>query len=350
MAQVPHLSLIIPFYNQRETLPYLFDSIVERAFPGLEVIVVDDASDGGCADIVGQYAQKGLPVRLTRHEKRQYTKNARITGIESATGKYVCFADADDVLWGDCLHTHMMMMEKNGADVLHFNAVFLEKDYSEKQLCHWTLPPARALYGKEIFNAFVHHNPTRGPSVWCRMFTRELCLKIIPFARKTHVLRYGEDLLLTTLLLFHAKNWLGSEKTGYGYRWEPDKPERIPGRLATLYYILTEVVPYLEVNGCEPDVLSAFQHSIFEQIKIWADKLGSWLIDDAGKFDETRFDSMFSHAGCEDFLKILMLCRHLELLAEQEKNKERMKNRKTLSFWKKISRKWEYRDKRKRPQ
>lgn len=319
MKQTPRLSLIIPFYNQRETLPFLLDSILERTFSGLEVIVVDDGSDETCEDCVDQYEKKGLSIKRVWHEKRQFTKNARITGIESATGKYVCFADADDALWGDCLYTHMMMMEKNGADVLHFNAVFLDKDYAEKQLCHWTLPPAKALYEKEIFNTFVRHNPTRGPSVWCRMFSRELCMKVVPFARTTHVLRYGEDLLLTTLFLFHAKSWLGSEETGYGYRWEPDKPERIPGRLATLYYILTEVAPYLESRGCEPEVLSTFRNFIVEQIKIWADKLGPWLIDDAGQFDALRLETMFCHAGSEEFVKILVMCRHLEQLEKQTK-------------------------------
>lgn len=296
----------------------MFDSILERAFPGLEILVVDDCSDEPCADIIDAYGEKGLAIRLIRHEERRYTKQARLTGIRAALGKYICFADADDVLWGDCLHKHVMLMEANAADVLHFNAIFINADYSAQKLCHWTVPHGTALHGQDIFAAFVDNNPAKGPSVWCRMFSRELCMKVAPVAAASKVLRYGEDLLLTTLLLFHAERYLGSGETGYGYRWQPDKAERAPGRLATAYYILTEIAPYMEKHGCPPELLKTFKRHIAELMRTWADKLAVWLTDETGRFDEEGFNSMFCNAGSKEFVKILTTCRWLELRQAKE--------------------------------
>lgn len=213
-------------------MPHLFDSITERAFSGLEVVIVDDCSDDGCADIAEQYCERGLTVNLIRHEKRRLTKNTRITGMAVVSGKYIGFAGADDVLWGG-LYDRVLLMEKHGGDVLHCNAVFVDDGYALNKLCLWTIPHANKLVGKDIFSTFGHNNPTKGSSVWCRTSSKELCMKVSPFASETNVLRYGEDLLLTTLLLFHAQRYVGSEGVCYGYRWEPSKPERIPGRLAT---------------------------------------------------------------------------------------------------------------------
>lgn len=327
------LSLIIPFYNQLGTLPRLLDSVAARAFPGLEVIVVDDCSDENCADVVDLYSKNGLLIRLLRHEQRRFTKNARISGMVAAAGKYVCFADADDILWGACLRDHVLRMEAGGADVLHFKAVFINEDYTEKEPCRWVMPHGSQLCGKDIFHTFVRCNPMRGPAVWCRMFSKELCMKIVPVARETSVLRYGEDLLLTTLLLFHAEKYLGSEETGYGYLWQPNKPERAAGRLPTMYYILTEVVPYLEKQGCDTEILNIFRRHVCEAMKIWADKLSLWLTDAAGQVNAERVSAIFCNAGSEEFVKIFALCRYTEILAEREKRRE-IAARRTLPFWK----------------
>lgn len=320
MDAQPKLSLIIPFYNQSDTIGRLLDSIEERRFPGLEVIVVDDCSEEDCSEAISRCREKGLPVTLLRHEKRRYTKRARITGILAARGKYIGFADADDVLWGEgLLQKHVELMERNNADVLHFNAVFINDDYTEKKLCQWTVPHAKELSGGDVFRAFVAR--PNGPAVWCRFFSRDLCLKIAPFAQQCRVLRFGEDMLLTTLLLFHAKKYLSSEEIGYGYRWAPNKAERAAGRMATMYYILTEAAPYLERNGCAPELLDAYKSYILSLMKTWHERVALWLGDE-GADGGARLMAIFEHADCEEFLRMSFFLRRMELAAETQKRSD----------------------------
>jgi glycosyltransferase involved in cell wall biosynthesis len=119
----PLVSLIIPHHNHNELLPRLLDSILAQTLHDLEVIVVDDHSERSCADIISDYAVKGLSIQLIRNEIRQYTKNCRIIGVEASRGQVICFADADDVLLGtEVLEYHARLLLREDADIVGFAA------------------------------------------------------------------------------------------------------------------------------------------------------------------------------------------------------------------------------------
>lgn len=88
---VPHVSVVVPVYNDRVHVREAVASILAQSIPDLEVVVVDDGSTDGSAS-----ALDGLAVRLIRQENRGHP-SARNTGLAHARGELIGFLDSDDV-------------------------------------------------------------------------------------------------------------------------------------------------------------------------------------------------------------------------------------------------------------
>lgn len=89
------VSVIIPCFNSERWLPATLDSVYAQAGPRLDVIVVDDGSTDGSVEVARRYESRGL--RLLRQPNRGAAA-ARNAGLALATGDYLQFLDADDVL------------------------------------------------------------------------------------------------------------------------------------------------------------------------------------------------------------------------------------------------------------
>jgi dolichyl-phosphate beta-glucosyltransferase len=90
---------VIPAYNEAHRLPpYLAavrDHLDARYGDRCEVIVVDDGSSDGLADLLGQAASGWPRLRLIQHAQNQGKGAAVRTGVLAARGETVLFADAD---------------------------------------------------------------------------------------------------------------------------------------------------------------------------------------------------------------------------------------------------------------
>ena len=100
MSNFRTLSIIIPVYNEARTIHEILDALGAVALTGgigQEVILVDDCSTDGSAQVIEAYAAahptRGL--RLLRHAVNQGKGAALHTGIREATGEYVIIQDAD---------------------------------------------------------------------------------------------------------------------------------------------------------------------------------------------------------------------------------------------------------------
>lgn len=89
------LSIVIPAYNEERFIGTLLERIraVDLTPQGLEkeIIVVDDCSRDGTAEVVKRFPG----VSLYRHERNGGKGRAVRTGIEHATGDYLMIQDAD---------------------------------------------------------------------------------------------------------------------------------------------------------------------------------------------------------------------------------------------------------------
>jgi glycosyltransferase involved in cell wall biosynthesis len=92
------LSVIIPVYNEKNTLETLIESVRSVDLSGLnvsvELVVVDDCSQDGTRAIAQRLASEGK-IRLIIHEKNQGKGGALQTGFQEAQGDIVIIQDAD---------------------------------------------------------------------------------------------------------------------------------------------------------------------------------------------------------------------------------------------------------------
>lgn len=87
------ISIIIPFYNEKENLPILIDLLVkELKDKEYEIILVDDGSDDKYK-IINIRSQ--VKIKLLKHKKRLGKGLALKTGIEYSTGEIIVFMDGD---------------------------------------------------------------------------------------------------------------------------------------------------------------------------------------------------------------------------------------------------------------
>lgn len=91
MSETKKISVIIPVYNERATLPLILER-VQKQKPA-EIIIVDDASSDGSEEYLKNY--KAENVKIIRHEKN-FGKGAAVrTGFQAASNEVVLIQDAD---------------------------------------------------------------------------------------------------------------------------------------------------------------------------------------------------------------------------------------------------------------
>lgn len=93
-SDAPLVSVIIPVHNRAGLIERAVRSVLIQSMEDLEVIVVDDASADGTADVVRGIADRRTHV-IELHQNRG-PGGARNEGLEHARGRYVAFLDSDD--------------------------------------------------------------------------------------------------------------------------------------------------------------------------------------------------------------------------------------------------------------
>jgi glycosyltransferase involved in cell wall biosynthesis len=97
---MPTLSVIIPAYNEEETIATILDKVSEVDLgPGidLEMVVVDDCSADGTGSVVAAWTEAHPSARIsyTRHEMNRGKGAALHTGFAQAEGDFIIVQDAD---------------------------------------------------------------------------------------------------------------------------------------------------------------------------------------------------------------------------------------------------------------
>ncbi|XSG86400.1 MAG: glycosyltransferase family 2 protein [Methylohalobius sp. ZOD2] len=125
-------SVVIAVYNGAKTLRRAIDSILDQTHSPREIIVVDDGSTDGTAEIAGAYDP---PVRLLRQSRNRGVSAARNAGVEAAQGEWIAFLDADDYYYPNRLALTAKLIA-NYPDVEFVTADFDYRDENGRWLRH----------------------------------------------------------------------------------------------------------------------------------------------------------------------------------------------------------------------
>lgn len=171
------LSFIIPAYNAEPYLKECLDSIARLDMRGRrhEIIVVNDGSTDGTADILREYVQEHTEVQVITQENRGLSA-ARNAGMQVAEGEYICFVDADDCLFA--AKVPVEMLEKHQADIFSVNAS--QADYVGRRSPYRRyVPPYELLMPARLFMQGRNLMPCVWSYLWRTAFLREAQLSFV---------------------------------------------------------------------------------------------------------------------------------------------------------------------------
>ncbi|MBQ6589111.1 MAG: glycosyltransferase family 2 protein [Butyrivibrio sp.] len=110
------VSIIVPVYNAAKYIEKTITMVSEQTYKDWELILVDDASTDGSADLIEDIiASQGKRIRLIRKSVNEGAAAARNSGIDASAGRYIAFLDADDVWRPEKLEKQIAFMEQTGA-------------------------------------------------------------------------------------------------------------------------------------------------------------------------------------------------------------------------------------------
>ena len=89
------LTIIIPCFNELNTIDAIIDAVNSAPYPDKEIIIVDDGSTDHSREIIKEQSTQFPVVKPIYQENGEYI-SAVIAGILSSTGDILFFFDADD--------------------------------------------------------------------------------------------------------------------------------------------------------------------------------------------------------------------------------------------------------------
>lgn len=123
------VSIIIPVFNEKNTIRLLLEKVQNANFSGLEkeIIMVDDFSNDGTTEILRELSKD---YKVFFHEKNQGKGAAIRTAIKEATGDFVVIQDADLEYLPDDYDKLLPLLINDEADVV-YGSRFKNQENSE---------------------------------------------------------------------------------------------------------------------------------------------------------------------------------------------------------------------------
>lgn len=132
----PAISIVVPAYNKEPYIKQCMDSLVNQTLKDIEIIVVDDASTDNTLQILRDYEHKDSRVKIIAKEHNCGRHVARKTGVQSTSGDYVLFVDADDEIELKACEVLYSYVSSHPADILHFGVSIHPEGKSDEDFAY----------------------------------------------------------------------------------------------------------------------------------------------------------------------------------------------------------------------
>ena len=150
-SALPKVSLIMPFFNNKELVGKMIDSILANTFEDWELLAIDDGSSVETLAYLSHYTADSRVKIIKRETTPKGAQTCRNLGMDHAQGQYWMFVDSDDYLTPACIGTRVEWIEKRqDLDFMVFPSAVYINDVFE--------PHAP----EDIFGYNVHNDDLKG--------------------------------------------------------------------------------------------------------------------------------------------------------------------------------------------
>lgn len=231
------LSIIIPVYNYADIIYANISSVLNQKTKYIfELIIVDDGSTDGAGEIIREF-ESDKRVRIIKQQNGGIAV-ARNTGLNHARGKYIMFADCDDIVHDDIVE--VLMDEAYRGDygmVMCAHNLVKEREGITLDVIPNVYPNKNLLNYKndnEIMNL--------AGLPWCKVYKRELWDHVRYFPGYWH-----EDNIIQFLIFMQQPKYKYIPKIEYEYKWYEKNFSHVQGDTANtksidVYWILIDII------------------------------------------------------------------------------------------------------------
>ena len=190
MIASPKVSVIVAVFQAVKTLRRCLDSIKNQTMTEWECLLVDDGSSDGSGKMCDEYASADARFRVI-HKPNEGVAIARQTGIDSAKGDYVIFADADDWVEPDWLEKLYGKITADKADMAICDYERISSNHTE----YWIGCPGSLDKNEYLRGLLAGHF---WGALWNKLVKRD-CYRL--YVSIPPHMDYWEDLYITCQLL-----------------------------------------------------------------------------------------------------------------------------------------------------
>lgn len=206
------VSIVVPTYNCEKYLEQMVKAIISQTYPFWELIVVDDGSTDSTSSMMNSYSDDcRIKYFFRPNTIEKGAQGCRNYGKSIASGKYICFFDADDLVSKTCLQERVSLIDEKHVDYAIFPADTFKDDIKKSQVSKMGRPS-----GEDILTSFLSHYAQF--TVWTAIYNRE-SIRDIDWDMKIKVY---QDLDFSMSCVFHGLTYVFSSQkdANYFYRFE----------------------------------------------------------------------------------------------------------------------------------
>lgn len=238
------ISVIVPMYGVEQYISRCARSLFDQTFiEDVEFLFIDDASKDKSSDVlknvINEYTERHLNVRIIRHECNKGLPSARNTGLSHAQGEYILHVDGDDYLEIDAIEQLYTAVQSTNADVAWCDYYVATEKKKKLMVQPCFDNPQDAVKG--LLRGTLRYN------VWNKLCRRSLytdnCITF-PDGRSM-----GEDLTMIMVFL-HARTCVYVNKPLYNYVQNPGQMTAVYNeeKYSALLYNCDRVAQYIDAH------------------------------------------------------------------------------------------------------
>ncbi len=259
----PLLSIVIPVYNSEKYLPAALDSVVRQTYQNLEIIIVNNGSQGNVGEIYSDF-KKAYPHfrwNIINFEENQGLYHARLAGWKAMSGEYFTSMDSDDVVSVDYYYQLITHAIKENSDIVMAEYV---NDFEEGGMKHYALNPMELTdicwENDEALKRFFefHGGCFNLHAVWCKVYHRSIFEKALEHLEMVEPkIVLSEDILYSTVFFAFSKKVTNIHHVYY-------------------YHAVRTNVESSNIGANEDKIINGFrdQYEVFEEIRRFLIRIG----------------------------------------------------------------------------
>lgn len=181
---MPLVTLLCPCYNAEEYLESFLDSLLKQTYKNIQFIMIDDGSSDNTLSILNKYKSKfnNFNEYYVIRKKNGGAASAVSEALKFVKGKYLCWADCDDILSKNNVDAKVDFLEKNLDCALVLGGAIAVDFETKKQLYTMILPDEQK--DDDLFYRLIYPGVPCYPGVFmirCNVLFSNLKEKKIPY-------------------------------------------------------------------------------------------------------------------------------------------------------------------------